>query len=254
MADVYSIQGFLWKYKKGVTGGSWKKNWVYADSTVIAQYGGNQRPLPTEAPKYKWKIADCSIRSSDLRRFAFEVTMHGGGSGVSETAIFAADDSKSFEKWMKILIDTHVERERQEQSQSEERYSYEEVEAIRGGEEKSSADVAPWQRVEQQAKEFFKRNKAKGTMTVADLIDLIHSIDERLVPHRVLTFLAIETKRTLGKPVSPSHIHTLSSDVTFSIYRLNNLLAGLHRILAVVSLPLPPVRGGVPCLLQQRQP
>lgn len=168
--QVYSIQGFLWKYKKGVTGGSWKKNWVYADNTVIAQYGGNQRPLPNEAPKYKWKIADCVIRASDLRRFSFEVSLEG-----AEGAIFAADDASSYDKWMKILVYDHQEKEREEERESREdvtRLSGEDLDDEVEGESKDAGELSHARRAEQLAKEFFKKNKLKKvSMSMSEVFD-----------------------------------------------------------------------------------
>jgi hypothetical protein len=97
--EVYSIQGFLWKAKKTVTGGlSWKKNWVYADQEVLLQYGGNNRPTTSETPKYTWKLADCTIQPNNARKYSFEII-----SLDNSSVIFTADDADSYSKWLKIL-------------------------------------------------------------------------------------------------------------------------------------------------------
>jgi hypothetical protein len=97
--EVYSIQGFLWKAKKTVTGGlSWKKNWVYADQEVLLQYGGNNRPTTSETPKYTWKLADCTIQPNNARKYSFEIISQDNSS-----VIFTADDADSYSKWLKIL-------------------------------------------------------------------------------------------------------------------------------------------------------
>jgi hypothetical protein len=141
--DIYSIQGFLWKLKKGVTGSTWKKNWVYADNLMLLQYGGNSRPTANESPKYSWRIADCHIEPSHIRRFGFEV------STAAETIVFAADDMDSFLKWAKIL------GIRLPQVEAEESVP-EQMESVQEEAEESKSDLG---HLERSVQEFFRRNK-----------------------------------------------------------------------------------------------
>lgn len=154
--ELYSIQGFLWKHKKGVTGGTWKKNWVYADHETILQYSGNQRPLQNETAKYSWKVVNCEIRPSKLRRFAFEI-VHRPPTEPSnqEIIVFAADDGASYQQWMKILVDNRAITERAEPTEEVE----EEREESEEAEEKQLETSAS--RIERMVKSFFKRKKVK---------------------------------------------------------------------------------------------
>jgi hypothetical protein len=131
--EVYSIQGFLWKYKRSVTGGSWKKNWVYADNLVLSQFAGNHRPSANEAPKYSWKVEECQINPSNLRRFAFEVITG------SETVIFAADDQESYQKWLKILVE---QNQTETNAASEKQSELYKSEVFESPEEESVSDLA----------------------------------------------------------------------------------------------------------------
>ncbi|RYG97075.1 hypothetical protein EON65_53410, partial [archaeon] len=56
-SEVHSIQGLLWKQKKGVGGSTWKKHWVYADNDHFLQWSGKTRPARNETPKYAFKLA-----------------------------------------------------------------------------------------------------------------------------------------------------------------------------------------------------
>jgi hypothetical protein len=95
--EISSIQGLLWKLKKGVGGTSWKKHWVYADDDRFLQWSGKSRPTRTDRPKYVFKVASLSIHDSNARKHAFIVEC------LSVSMVFAADDAASFNKWMKIL-------------------------------------------------------------------------------------------------------------------------------------------------------
>ncbi len=104
--EVESIQGLLWKYKKGTIGGTWKKNWVYADNQYFLQWPGKVRPVRNERPKYTLKMVHCKVvTKSSLKRFAFEII-----DNVQKTSmIFAADDSHSYSKWIKVLSQKAVQ-------------------------------------------------------------------------------------------------------------------------------------------------
>jgi hypothetical protein len=93
-----AIQGLLWKSKRGVTT-SWKKHWVYVDDEYFMQWTNKTKPNPDEQPKYQIEIRNCRVQPSTARKFAFEIIEISTGKSMT----FAADDSTSFKKWMKIL-------------------------------------------------------------------------------------------------------------------------------------------------------
>ncbi len=99
--EVHSIQGVLWKAKKGVAATGWKKHWVYADNFTIRQWSGKTKPAKGEEPKYTMNVNECEIKPSSIRKFAFEVTEKSTGKSM----IFAADEGVSYRKWLKILTE-----------------------------------------------------------------------------------------------------------------------------------------------------
>lgn len=98
-AEVESIQGLLWKYKRGTVTNSWKRNWVYADNEHFFQWAGKNRPQRDEVPKYELFIPNCNLTRSDLKKFSFSIQLQPGG----EAMVFATDDQHSFQKWWKLL-------------------------------------------------------------------------------------------------------------------------------------------------------
>eukprot|EP01033_Poteriospumella_lacustris_P004428 gene4428-3163_t len=97
--DVQLIEGWLWKAKRGMTT-TWKKHFVRADNEHFYQWTGTSKPTRDDEPKYTLALHQCKVRTSTLRKFAFEIVEHGG-----KPMTFAADDSVSFKKWTKILGD-----------------------------------------------------------------------------------------------------------------------------------------------------
>jgi hypothetical protein len=104
--EVESIQGLLWKYKKGITGGSWKKNWVFANNRLFLQWAGKQRPARHDRPKYELHLSNCTAKSiSTSKKYSFEII----DKVSKKSMIFAADDQVSFQRWLGVLTQEHFD-------------------------------------------------------------------------------------------------------------------------------------------------
>ena len=109
--EVESIQGLLWKLKRGTVTNSWKRNWVYADNEHFFQWAGKHRPSRNEEPKYNLYLPDCVVKKCELKKFAFSIQLPNHHKNTPskqhsthEEMIFATDDSHTFQKWWKILL------------------------------------------------------------------------------------------------------------------------------------------------------
>ena len=173
--DAYSIQGFLYKYKKGITGAvTWKQNWLYVDHEVIHQYGGKNRPTSTETPKYSWNIAECFIQPTSIRKFSFEIK-YTDKSNITHSVIYAAEDSKSYDSWMKVLLYHQNQYEDEEDDNEEDDANEDDAEDSTIDEKtnnntaKNSTNYKESSPTEKLILGFFKKNKFRKVRITAVL-------------------------------------------------------------------------------------
>ena len=93
------MEGSLYKLKKGMTGTTWKKNWVEVDTAQIRQFPSKGKPSAKEVPKNAFPLSECHLEVSHLRKLCFKI-MHKSS---SESMVLAVDDDDEYNKWFETL-------------------------------------------------------------------------------------------------------------------------------------------------------
>lgn len=100
-AMTETLQGSLWKMKKGITGSVyWRKNWVSADHEKLEQYTSKSKPPEEEEPKYVVLLSSCVVEELSIRKFCFKISDATNGTDL----VFACDNFSQYESWLKFIV------------------------------------------------------------------------------------------------------------------------------------------------------